>query len=1343
MQFFQKSDSSKMMQMTIFLVISSFILVILLFLLNIYNSKILLKDELIALNTKTQNLLIQREENLIKKLKFLSKIVKDSSQIEDNFRNFLNINEDISSLILVRKNGKNLFVNTINKPKEFGFELGKNIYEKDGFYKSDFFYNNGELTKFYALNVDENSYILAYENFQNFKNFLSNFGENTKFNVIVFDENGLILENESNLYDDFNLNYNIENLDFHFLKSQSGYFFGVFSYKNFGVLTLYKFKDFILNFSIEIVTILFMIFSILFILFMNLKFFNSKILYPIQKLRDIFETTSNDVMVKIANLIKSQNEDLGFVAKKIIGFYQDLGDANSEIKFTSQMLKIIFKNNFIIVITINPFTGKIFEVNNAACELYGYSQEEFLHMDIFDILSDSSYDFSMQKIRSFRKKENFFILHHTCKDGKIIVVQMRFTMIDDEKLVCIIFDITNYEKYIQDTAKEQSYISNSPCVMIIFDAKTLNIKQTTKNIKYLWGYDDFNKTDFFSLIHQDDLARVKKEIQNKFEIMQNQVNSELIQFYRIKFSDGIYYHQKVLMKLVKNVDEDDEIVGYFYNYNEIISQDENSKKIIKRYKNILDATSAIAWEWEIGKANFYINENLAKLLGYDDPFSFEQINFNKFKTMITPVDLPFFEKNLQDYISGEIPNLSIKIRLSDKFANSVWIRFQGKISDRDKNGFPTQICGTIEDISLEKEQEDSLRLIANVFSFSHEGIMITDKNGTIVDANEAFTKITGYEKYEVVGQNPRILKSDRQESEFYIQMWNSIIDNGFFSGEIWNKRKNGEIYPEILTISAVTNDTDEITHYISIFYEISSMKEKEAKLERIASYDSLTGLANRLTFKTCVVDNLKKANLNEKCLAICYIDFDGFKKINDTFGHKMGDIFLKMVSNKMQSVLDEGDLLSRLGGDEFAVFINNVENKFEVIRKVNKLLSAASSEFVSDDITMKASASVGVAYYDGELDYDELLRRADIAMYEAKVSGKNRYKIYEIRQDLGHLKYENFFVVYHPIFDVVKNLIIGFEILLRYKDKNLGVLLPKQFLNEIKNDNLKIKIIIMSINEALKMNLKFRLQKGISPYISVNLNFSDFTNESLFLLLKNLIFSNPNFDIKKLIIEIDDFQNDTKFDKIIKQYLDFGIKILLNSVEIKDVKNNLNDKFFGLKTSPRLGFEISQDYKNIKDLKEILSICNKNSNFCVATGVKNTIIAKIMAGLGFRYLQGDFINYPVTSDQIFEIYDKKQNEIKAISDKDFMLFLQAIKHKIYVNAITKKQNIDLERYKKDYDEIIQNIKSKCKDDEISLIIHQEINKQILDILTGKIQKSNIKNAINELKIASEELINIL
>lgn len=1343
-----KISSQKIIRITIFLVISSFVFIILLFSLDIYNSSLNLKKELQNTNLNAQNALKKREEILKVKLEFLSKIIQNSNDIELKFIQFLDLNKEFSSLILVRKNGENLAINTVNKPKEFGFEFSEQIYLKDGFYQSDFFYDSGELIKFYALNVDENSYILAYENLDDLKHFLNDFNQNSKFKILIFDKTGLIITDETNIYDNFSINFNIANdVKFHIIKGEESSFLAIFSYDKFGVASLQKLSDFVLQFFVQILTILFVIFAVLFILIINLRFLSLKILYPIKKIKDIFETTSNDTMKNISNFIQTQNEDLGFISQKIIGFYQDLGDANSEIKFTSQMLKIIFKNNFIVVITINPYTGKILEVNNAAYDLYGYSQDEFLHMDIFDILSDTSYDFSAQKNYSLRKKLNFFVVHHTCKDGKIIVVQMRFTMIDDEKMVCIIFDITNYERYIQNTTKDQNYIANSPIVMIVFDSKTLKIKRVTKNIENLWGYesDSFKNIDFFSLIHKDDIKRVKTELQNKFEIIQNSINFELTQSYRIKFSDEIFYHQKVLMKLIKNVDEDDEIVGYFYNSNDIVLQDERNKKQMKRYKNILDATSAISWEWEIGKPNFYINENLAKLLGYDDPFSFEQISFDKFKTMIAPVDLEIFETNFTKYLKGKIPNLSIKIRLSDKFAKSVWIRFQGKISDKDDNGVPLQICGTIEDIGLEKEQEDGLRLIANVFSFSHEGIMITDKNGAIVNVNEAFTKITGYEKYEVIGENPRILKSDRQESEFYIQMWNFIIDNGFFSGEIWNKRKNGDIYPEILTISAVTNDADEVTHYISIFYEISGIKEKEAKLERIASYDSLTGLANRLTFKTCVVDSLKLADLNKKSLAICYIDFDGFKKINDTFGHKMGDIFLKMVSSKMQSVLDQKDVLSRLGGDEFAVLISDIENKFDVIRKVNKLLGVASSEFISDDIKMRASASIGVAYYEGNenLNYDELLRRADIAMYEAKLSGKDRYKIYKISQDLGHLKYENFFIVYQPIFDVLQNSIIGFEILLRYKDKNLGVLLPNQFLNEIKNENLNMKIILMSINEALRMNLNCRLQKGFSPYVSVNLNFSDFINEPLFLLLKNLIFSNPNFDIKKLIIEINGYEDNPKFEKILNQYKNYGIKLFLNSVEKDALKENLNKEIFGVKTSPRLGFEIAQDYKNVKDLKSILSFCKDKLEFCVATGVKNSITAKILVALGFRYLQGDFIDYPHKQEKIFDIFDKKIDKIKPISDKDFMLFLQAVKHRIYINALTKNIKIDKQKYEKDFEEIIKNIKNICKDDEISLLVHQEINKQILDILNAKIQKSDLKNVLNELKIAGEELINIL
>ncbi len=303
------------------------------------------------------------------------------------------------------------------------------------------------------------------------------------------------------------------------------------------------------------------------------------------------------------------------------------------------------------------------------------------------------------------------------------------------------------------------------------------------------------------------------------------------------------------------------------------------------------------------------------------------------------------------------------------------------------------------DITARKQIEAQLRLSSSVFTYAREGITITDVAGTIIEINDAFTRITGYSREEVLGQNPRILQSGRHSREFYIDLWQALTEKGHWDGEIWNRRKNGEVYAEMITISAVRNAAGKTQNYVALFTDITPMKEHQRQLEHIAHYDVLTGLPNRVL----LADRLQRAMIQSRrrnqALAVAFIDLDGFKAVNDSYGHDVGDRLLITVAQRMKAALRNADTLSRIGGDEFVALLIDLDQPpvgYEPV--IIRLLQAAADPVLVDDAVLHVSASVGVTLYpQDEASADQLMRHADQAMYQAKQAGKNRYYLFDMK----------------------------------------------------------------------------------------------------------------------------------------------------------------------------------------------------------------------------------------------------------------------------------------------------------------------------------------------------------
>ncbi|MEW8569687.1 MAG: EAL domain-containing protein, partial [Candidatus Thiodiazotropha sp.] len=379
---------------------------------------------------------------------------------------------------------------------------------------------------------------------------------------------------------------------------------------------------------------------------------------------------------------------------------------------------------------------------------------------------------------------------------------------------------------------------------------------------------------------------------------------------------------------------------------------------------------------------------------------------------------------------------------------------------RDERGQITHFIAVKEDVTTQKRAEDQLRMNATVFDTTSEGIMVTDADNIIKTVNPAFTRITGYSAEEVVGQSPSILSSGRHEEEFYEELWNSVLHKRYWSGEIWNRRKDGSVFPEWLSIAAIPDDDGIAKEYVAVFSDISKHKENEEQIRYQANYDALTGLPNRSLLSDRLEQAIGSALREKWMLAILFIDLDQFKMVNDTFGHVMGDELLQLVAERIGDCVRESDTVARFGGDEFVILLQDVTEMDAVANIATKVIDSITKVFTLYERDIYIGASVGITIFpDDAMNADSLLRNADMAMYQAKERGRNNYQFFtasmqqqtlerqQLELDLrlamqrGELE-----IYYQPVVNAEFERVISVEALLRWNHPHRGMIYPSVFI---------------------------------------------------------------------------------------------------------------------------------------------------------------------------------------------------------------------------------------------------------------------------------------------------------
>jgi len=595
-----------------------------------------------------------------------------------------------------------------------------------------------------------------------------------------------------------------------------------------------------------------------------------------------------------------------------------------------------------------------------------------------------------------------------------------------------------------------------------------------------------------------------------------------------------------------------------------------------------------------------------------------------------------------------------------------------------------------------KQTEERLRLAASVFTHARESIMITDADANIIEVNDAFTRITGYSREEALGRNPRILQSGRHDPDFYADMWHDLIVEGHWQGEIWNRRRNGEIFAEMLTISEVSDAQDEPQYYVALFTDITTQKEQQKQLEHIAHHDALTGLLNRVLLSDRLNQEMIQSRRRGQKLAVVFLDLDGFKAVNDQHGHEIGDQLLVQIAGRLRQSLREGDTIARLGGDEFVAVMTDLEDASAAMPFLNRILQAVAQPVVVNGESLQVSASLGVTVYpqeEEEVDADQLLRQADQAMYQAKLAGKNRYHVFDPEFDRsvrGHheslerirqaLEADEFVLYYQPKVNMRTGEVVGAEALIRWQHPDRGLLSPAAFLPLVEDSPLAIDVGDWVFRAALAQMDRW-LADGLRVPVSVNVGSRQLQQPEFARYLETLLAAHPAVspeDLELEVLESSALEDINQVSRVIRECHEVGVSFALD-----DFGTGYSSLTY-LKHLPASTLKIDQSFvRNMLDdpddlaiLEGVLGLTTAFRRRVIAEGMETQAHGEMLLRLGCELAQGYGIARPMPAEDLSTWLGEWQVNPSwlhqpAISRDDQPLLYAAVEHRAWILAIEK------------------------------------------------------------------------
>lgn len=669
----------------------------------------------------------------------------------------------------------------------------------------------------------------------------------------------------------------------------------------------------------------------------------------------------------------------------------------------------------------------------------------------------------------------------------------------------------------------------------------------------------------------------------------------------------------------------------------------------KRLFNILDLSHNEIYLFDVQSLTYeYVNRGAYKSLGYNNS---EMISMTPMD-IISDIDEIEFKNTLQSLIKKKKEKIIFETFHKRKDQTCYVVEYNVQLIKLNNEDI---FLAMVSDITERKHNEEQLKLAMKVFEHTIEGIVITDDQGTIQSINPAFEEITGYTNKEAIGENPRMLKSDRHAPEFYKKLWDSLITEGKWEGEIWNRRKDGEAYPEWLTINAIYDSQGKVVQYVGVFNDITEIKLKEDQIVYQAYHDPLTGLPNRFLFMDRLELAMAHSQRYHHQLAVMFLDLDRFKIINDSLGHIIGDKLLAKVAKLLINSIREEDTVARMGGDEFTIIIPEIHRPQDVIVTATRIMEKFKKPLIIDSHELFITSSIGISIFpeDGG-SAKTLLKNADMAMYQAKQEGRNSYRFFtkELNKKADDiLKMEHrirkainkneFFVLYQPQYEMETGKIIGVEALIRWNDPDKGIMSPNDFLPIAEETGFISSMGLQVFQQACK-DYKIWMEQGIAPeFLSINLSAKQFSQKDHMAALDKMVKQN-GMNPHNIILEITEHS--------ILQYFAGAIKTMQL---LKDKGYRLAIDDFGtgysslsylrefpvdiIKIDQSFVQNISTDPRSAALAMAIIIIGHSLDLSIIAEGVETKDQLDFLKQNTCNYFQGFLCSYPSTAKEIIPI----------------------------------------------------------------------------------------------------------
>jgi len=671
-----------------------------------------------------------------------------------------------------------------------------------------------------------------------------------------------------------------------------------------------------------------------------------------------------------------------------------------------------------------------------------------------------------------------------------------------------------------------------------------------------------------------------------------------------------------------------------------------------QFRKLVQTQSAIVWRYDLLLNRFtFVSDEAESLLGYSNERWFEK---DFWVNHVHPDDR---QQALAYTLSAarKSQRYDFEYRMLTKSNKVVWVK--DNVNVATDNGKVSELVGVMIDITAEHNAEEQIRLAATTFE-TLEGITITDARAIVLKVNHAFTKITGYSEEESVGQHMSFLKSGRQDASFYAALWKELRETGRFEGEIWNRRKNGDVFPEWITITAVKDNNDVVTHYVGVFSDITAKKASEDEIRSLAFYDPLTNLPNRRLLLDRIQQEIIEAKRTHCFGVVIFLDLDRFKLLNDSLGHHVGDELLIQVSQRLKSVLRDGDTASRLGGDEFVVLLpqqgktaeSAADKAIYVAERIRVLLN---KPYDINNVEHTFSCSLGVAVFPEDSDQEStILQQADTAMYLSKAKGKNCISFYhssmqETADKRLLLENELRFAVnnqqlclfYQPQVDELGR-IVSAEALIRWIHPEKGLISPADFIPVAEESSLILSVGFWVVNEACRQISEWNILGQTLNHIAINVSSRQFKQQD-FVDEVSAAISKHGISANKLTLELT--------ESIVAEDINDTIQ-KMNALKALGIKISIDDFGTGysslsylkqlpidqLKIDQSFVKDINIDPENTIIVETIINMANNLGLNVIAEGVETKEQAQFLKQKGCNSYQGYYYGRPMPAEDIFK-----------------------------------------------------------------------------------------------------------